>query len=349
MSNIHYVPDRHKWEFNTRILIDRQTGLIDKEALRDFNFDRLSAFATMMFEWKNLPDTITPRIMERRLMLRSGALAIMVEGKPYLVDLSCGGLQDINEEPTLGIVANPRIPTEFKGDYRIANSIPLGITYTDTKGDCVLLWNDEFHMGLQDYISKYASLLTEAEISLEFACINNRVKAMAIADTDSSKESIDQFFKDIVQGTKLGGILGQSLSEAIKVWPFSQSATGAIKETLESIQYILASFYNGIGVQAQFNMKREAINSSESGLNELALRPSPDSMLSARKEGLEWLKKTFPGVFDNTSVDFASAWKLQEKETDAEAKALENPMNENQDKPENKEEENNVDDEKTAD
>lgn len=329
MSGLHYVPDRKNWEFSTRVLIDRDTGLLDKEALRNFNMERLSAFAMMMFEWKNLPETITARIIEKRLMLQSGAIAIKVEGKPYLVDVSCGGLPDINEDPTLGIVSNPRVPAESKGNYRIANSIPLGINYGPVVGDCVLLWNDEAHMGLQDYILKYASLLTEAEISLEFACINNRVKAMAIADTASSKDSIDTFFKDIVQGDRLGGILGQSLSEAIKVWPFTQSATGAIKETLESIQYILASFYNGIGVQAQFNMKREAINSSESGLNELALRPSPDSMLKARKEGLEWLRKTFPEDFANTSVDFASAWKLQEAETKADPSKT--PMNENQD------------------
>lgn len=343
MSALHYVPDRHNWEFGHGRLTDPNTGLLIKDRLKILNFDRLFTFASMMFEWKGLPDTITPKIMEKRLMLGSGAICITIEDKPYLLHLSVGGLPDINEEPTLGIVADPRIKAEFTGNYRIVNSLPLGIKYPDVKGDCVLLWNDEQHVGLSDYIDKYATLLTEAEITLEFACINNRVKAMAVADTQSSKDSIDEFFKHIVTGDSLGGLLGQSLSEAIKVWPFSQSATGAIKETLESIQYILASFYNGIGVQAQFNMKREAINSSESGLNELALRPSPDSMLKARREGLEWLKKTFPGLFDGASVDFSSAWKLQEKQT---IQGDGQPMNENR---ENEDQEAKEDDEKAAD
>lgn len=52
-------------------------------------------------------------------------------------------------------------------------------------------------------------------------------------------------------------------------------------------QYCVASLWNEIGVNANYNMKRESINESESGLNEQALIPFVQDMLNNLKEGFK--------------------------------------------------------------
>ena len=94
---------------------------------------------------------------------------------------------------------------------------------------------------------------------------------------------------------------GKKLSEA-----FNTQRVGTIKELIELKQYLLGSWYNELGLNANFNMKREAINESEADLNEDALLPLIDDMLESRKTAINQINALF-GL--DIKVDLTSSWK----------------------------------------
>jgi hypothetical protein len=85
-----------------------------------------------------------------------------------------------------------------------------------------------------------------------------------------------------------------------------KSGGATITQLIEYHQYLLASFYRGIGLDLSFNMKREALNSAETTMNDDPLAPKVDDMLRERKKGIERINKHY-GL--NITVDLASSWK----------------------------------------
>ena len=151
--------------------------------------------------------------------------------------------------------------------------------------------------------NKYGSLLVEAEISLKYAIINARVPALISADNDATYESAVKFFEKISKGDGYGIIASKQLLDGIKTQDFYKEPY--IKDLIESIQYIKGSWYNEIGLNATFNMKREAINEAEAAINEDILYPAIDTMLICRQNALEKVNKMYG---TNITVDFDSVW-----------------------------------------
>ena len=86
------------------------------------------------------------------------------------------------------------------------------------------------------------------------------------------------------------------------------------------MQYVKASLYNELGLQSNYNMKREAIMSGESQLDEDMLHPLIDNMLKERQDALEKVNAMFG---TNISVSFNSAWELNEREQEAAIEMIE--------------------------
>ena len=88
---------------------------------------------------------------------------------------------------------------------------------------------------------------------------------------------------------------------------------------IELNQYQKASFWNDIGLNANYNMKRESINSGESQLNDDALLPLIDNLLRERSEGCDRVNAMYG---TSISVSLASAWEDNEQEIKAEQNAI---------------------------
>ena len=104
------------------------------------------------------------------------------------------------------------------------------------------------------------------------------------------------------------GVIGSKpFFDGIKTADYSSKASATnIKDLIELQQYLKSNWFIDLGLNANYNMKREAINSSESGMNEDALLPLVDDMLKCRKIGLEKINKMYG---TNISVDLSSSWK----------------------------------------
>lgn len=291
------VPARSNWKFG-----DIKTPRIvkDKSRLIDFFIRTFFNRTLSMFEYKNLPEELPQRQIE--LLLQMNRFVVfpkeLIKGKHYAMWGGLGYMPDAYYEPTKAILVNPFL--------KYNKILDIDKQYED--GECVVIYNDSMRMGLLDTHELYASLLAEAIISLRFGTVNSRIPALASADNDVTKKSMEEFFDAIEKGENWKVIAGTPVFNNVKTDTFG-SASGnnsTVKELIEEIQYLKASWWNDLGINSNFNMKREAINESEASMGELALLPLCDDMLNQRRIGLDLLNKMWG---TNIEVDFSSAWK----------------------------------------
>ena len=141
---------------------------------------------------------------------------------------------------------------------------------------------------------------------------------MAASD-DNTKRSAELYLKRIEEG-KLGVIAENKLLDGINIQSARANSASNITNLIEMQQYLKASLYNELGLNANYNMKREAINSNESQLNDDMLTPLIDDMLRERQNALEKVNAMF-GL--DISVEFNSAWQDNEEEHEAAIEELE--------------------------
>ena len=121
-------------------------------------------------------------------------------------------------------------------------------------------------------------------------------------------------FEDVENGTGFGVIVTEQFMQQSKLGSIETSNTSKnaqLKDVIEVKQYLMGSWYNELGLNANYNMKREAINESESDLNEDALLPLIDDMLDSRKKMCDEVNKMF-GL--DIKVKISSSWQKIRKE-----------------------------------
>lgn len=270
--------------------------LNDKDLLQKQIISQMLNKTITIFKYGNLPETITDKDIEIITQVNGYSIWKEVDGKLYVFYGSLGGEPNPYYLPTLAIIANPAL--RYNASLKIDE-------------ECVVMLNDYLYTGLMPLFNKYGSLLTEAEISLKYAIINARVPALLQSDNDNTYKSAQEFFSKIEKGDGYGIIASKEFFEGIKSQDFYKQPY--IKDLIESIQYIKASWYNEIGLNSQFNMKREAINSAESRLNDDILHPTIDVMLQCRKIAVEKINKMFG---TNITVELNSVWEQNKIEED---------------------------------
>lgn len=253
-----------------------------------------------MFKYDGLPDTIPAKWLEHYLLTNGNALIAMADdGNLYAFTGGLGGDPNVYYIPNNYIVANPYL------NLTKTFSIDSGVN----NGDAVLIYNDTYSQGLLPMLNRYCSQLVENDITLGIADILARATINASAADDKTKASAELWFKRLREG-KLSVIAEKAFIEGLNIREFKDVADSLIP-LIEYHQYIKASLYNELGLNSNYNMKRESINSNESQLNDDMLHPLIDDMLRERKEGIDRVNALF-GL--NIKVDFASAWLENEKE-----------------------------------
>lgn len=254
-----------------------------------------------MFKYDGLPDTIPAKWLEHYL-LANGQCVFIKNGEDLIVTTGgMGGEPDIYYIPTKYIVSNPYVKEEARKTYTIGE-------------DCVLIRNDTYSQGLIPLLTRYCSQLTENDLTMQTADILSRAMLTITATDTQSKESVEKWLCDLRKGKlsaigELPSMVGNQ-DRSVNITPFRE-VSNTITNLIEYHQYLKASLYNELGLNANYNMKRESINSNESQLNDDMLHPLIDDMLARRREALEEVNKMFG---TNISVEFNSAWLTNEKE-----------------------------------
>lgn len=253
-----------------------------------------------MFHWEGLPETIPERMLEQYIQINGFTGIADVDGKLYAFYGGLGGVPDEYYQPTIFTVANPYL--RFNENLKIDE-------------DCALILNDTFYLGLIPLFNRYASMLAENELSMHMAGINTRVQMLLSAGDDATREAAQKFIDDLEKG-KLSAVMDNAFLNALKTMPMTTSGnTNILGDLIENEQYIKASWYNEVGLNANYNMKREALNTAETTVNNDILFPLVEEMLEERQKGAERVNKMFG---TDISVELSSSWRdnrIEEDET----------------------------------
>lgn len=263
-----------------------------------------------MFEYENLPDNWhTPqRKLEEFIQTRGCVSIIYYEGsekKPagyYAVYGGRGGERDANYEPIDFVFANPFLGLD--GAYRIYPNIP-----DEKQKQCALIRNDSLYIGLMPLYTRYASLLTENAISLRISDINLRALLTMGAPDDKTKASAELYLKRLEDGEN--AVIGESAFFDGVNYHDATHPQNHMKDLIEYEQYLKASWFNELGLDANYNMKRERISGEEVNQNSDALIPLMQNMLNSRKECIEDVNKLY-GL--NITVKLSSVWETTLKQ-----------------------------------
>ena len=256
-----------------------------------------------MFKYDGLPDTIPQKWLEHYLLV-NGSCIFCMDGDDLIVTTGgWGGLPDRYYIPTEYIVSNPYVKESTRKTYTIGE-------------DCVLIRNDVYAQGIMPLLMRYCTQLVENDVTMNVADILARATLTITALTNKDKESVEQWLKRIRKG-EIGAIgelpaMTGNQDRSVNIQPF-QSTASTLTDLIEYHQYLKAGLFNELGLNSNYNMKRESINSNESQLNDDMLHPLIDEMLKMRREALDEVNEMFG---TNITVEFDSAWKDNEIENE---------------------------------
>ena len=270
-----------------------------------------------MFEYENLPETLSARSMEIEMQTNGFCCITEVSeplnGKPGLYcfrTASPSGQLNADRLPTRVVVDDPWL--NFNKELVIDE-------------DCIVIANDVLWRGLGSNFSLYGGQLTDGETTMRLQLYNARINKILTATDDKVIESAKALLLSIEDGK--WGVIGDEVElmgmmKALSSVDFTSPHAGSIKDSMEVVQYYRAQWFISLGLNDNFNMKREALNGTETESNANTLFALPLMMLEYRKKGIEKLNEKYG---TNVSVKFGSVWetayknylmslKVQEKE-----------------------------------
>lgn len=245
-----------------------------------------------MFKYEGLPDSIPQDEIEKLLQTTGNCFVTKVDGVLYALSGGLGGEPDVYNRPTLYTVANP--------------ALKLNKTYK-VETDGVLIKNDTNGNSLLPIIGKYAVLHTDGLISLNTASVLTRITMLISASDDKTKQSADLFLQKILDGEF--SIIGENaFFKGVNMQTAPTTNSVYITQLIEMIQYYKASLYNELGLNANYNMKRERLNLGEVSMNVDALLPYVDNMLNERQKAVTKINEKYD---TDISVSLNSSWNLE--------------------------------------
>lgn len=290
-----------EWCYGKSVRLLEKIGLYDFRDKATCNREYIMQFlrrTNQMFEYEGLPDTIPKEYLELYMQYNGYVGIFRTSGNLYATFGGLGGELDEYYQPTTFVVANPYL--KFEKTLKINQ-------------DCIIIRNDIFMQGLLPIMRRYSTALVENDISLDMVSKNMRSLVMFTAPTDPLKASAQKVIDDINDG-KQSVAADSAFLEGIKMFPMQSAHGNAITDLIEYHQYLRGGFYNEIGLNANYNMKREKLNDGETALNQDSLLPLIDEMLSEREKGVERVNALFG---TSISVRLSDIWQnVREKQAE---------------------------------
>lgn len=243
---------------------------------REFLYSRIMN----IFEYENVPEEIDLQSLKLFLFFR-GKIVFYKIGDEYLIQ-PFDYTDKLNKYyiPTNGRVVNPWLPIGHQNwEFSVEDE---AIIYNSTPD----VRKFALHSIVSDLIWKTANQLAENDIS--YYCIqrNHRLVAIFTAESDKQKAECNRVLDRLYEGYP-DITMEEDLVSHIKVNPITMNSTrSSITELIEFQQYVLANFYHSFGINSNYNLKREQLNSNEIDVNKEVLRLNIDDMLKCREEGV---------------------------------------------------------------
>lgn len=291
----------------------------------EYYFKMLLSKLDSLFEWENLPSYVDRSFLNSNLFLFGYCAFFTMGGGVHINFGSFGGKPNEMYMPTKFIIANP-----------VLGSLEYNIN-TFESYDCVIMYNTESDKqfinyfgegGLYRLIKQTATLLADNVQSINMAQINSRVQAVFRASDDNQKNSAEQIIKRMYNGEPYQVLLSDELNQ-FDLLNIDTSTDKTIQTLLQVHQYILADFYNQIGISTTPYQKKERMITDEIDTLDKTNDCNIYTMLNARKTALETINALFG---TNITVDLADWLKADTREeTTPDDNQADKTSNENED------------------
>ena len=257
-------------------------------------FDLLTNKACNLFVWEGLPETVDERSLNMGLILKGKVCFTKFNDKLYALTGQIGGEPNAYYLPTEFIIANPVLGSkQVKVRQKDGSSSLEGLEGILMGNSDVDLLSDRAKGGLFSLIYQYAGLLSDNVSSLNVSQINGRVSQIWTADNEAIARTAELVLKEIYEG-KPYKIVSQDILDKVGVLAAAQSGqSNTLLNLMEIHQFFLAQFYSELGIIANYNMKRERINTAESEMNSGSLDINIWNMLENRRIAVEQINELF--------------------------------------------------------
>ncbi len=299
----------------------------DKRKLIRDNYYMMLDKTAQMFEYDGLPATI-PKVALELLLQTEGSAVIWKPPSSYkptgfgvsfqystLVTKDYQHLDtlEINDAIYAFSTNLAEAPDPYHEPYKVIITNP-GFTPTISETlvlnqDCVLIRNDTYMRGLHYLHRKYAYLLAEAEVSLRSTLICLRDQLTFVAKTEPQRAAVAKYISDRENGVP-GSILAPDLGTPLEAIQ-ADGRTNSVELAVNGRQAIYAAWYNEIGLNPSFSLKREYTSAQEIDTNTDLLIPTVDDMLECRRLACESINAMFG---TNITVRKSSAWAIKEEQ-----------------------------------
>lgn len=202
-------------------------------------------------------------------------------------------------------------PDAYDDPYKVIITSPgFRPTISETltlNSDCILMRNDTYMRGLRWLHEKYAYLLAEAEISLRSTLICLRDQLTFVAKSEPQRAAVSKYIQDREEGI-FGSILAPDLGQPLEAIPYD-GRSNAVELAVNGRQAIYAAWYNEIGLNPSFSLKREYTSAQEIDTNIDLLQPTIDDMYESRVRAIESINDMFG---TSITVEKSSAWEVKD-------------------------------------
>lgn len=243
-------------------------GICDFKLNYDFYFKWLLNKVMQIIVIKGLDDTkINGNYLKSQLILDGNICitdypdGINHEAGIYAVSGNLGGEPDEYYIPVLYTCSNPILgsKTVYRKDWN--GNKQNGVVIYNTDIDNV--WCDGWNAGLYDLISQTATLLADNIVSINCQQINSRVQAFFTADGEPQAVAGEAVLRKMYAGSPYQ-ILRSDLVDKLTVNPISGTGVANnITQLVELQNFIVANFFQSIGVKSNDIMKRERLITAE--------------------------------------------------------------------------------------
>ena len=232
-----------------------------------------------IFEWKGLP--FPQREIEMNLILY-GICGFVKDKKVGLMSAK-GSMSGPTQYPDIFKNFTYSAPTAQGGTFNIGE-------------DCVVIYNNALYSPLIALITRTASLLAHAEISIKCSLVNMRSNVALSASDDSTVENLKVWYNKLYDG-ELSAISVDDTATMIG----SESVSNLLKQTtnnltplqaIEARNEILRMFYSELGIRFT-KEKRGNMTDDEVNNDEQMLMDNISDMLFYRKQACSEINKLF--------------------------------------------------------
>lgn len=258
-------------------------GICDVEENYRFYFKWLLSKLEDVIVLKDVPETIDVTYLKEQLLLLGEICITDFNDKLYACVGSRGGEPNEYYRPTQFIIANPILGS------KVVDIDKNGVVIFNTSADK----SDMFGGGLFQLIKQTATLLADNIVSINCAQINTRVEAIVTSDSEAQATAGEIVLKKLYAGAPYN-IVRSDIIEKININPIASSTTGGkIKELVELHQYIIAQFFQAIGIKANAINKKERMITDEINSQDDYLGISLLDLIESWKEGFDKVNEMY--------------------------------------------------------